>query len=339
MTTHMRREIDEIPAAVARLAAPERRDALRAVAARLAALDPPALLTVARGSSDHAATYLSHAAGMALGLPVASFPPSLVTVHEAPLRARGLAALAISQSGKSGDLVATAGALERAGCPVVALTNTPGSPLARAASEVIDIAAGPERAVAATKSFVASIVAGLWVIAFWSGDRTLEGALRALPEALDRPDSGRGATEAVVALAEARSAVVIGRGPGLGLAHEVALKLIETCALPAAAYSAAEVLHGPSAILTAGHPVLALVSRPVAATAQAVERLSAQGARVLTVGDGSAAESMDGGATGHALVDPLLAMPALYRAIEARARGLGLSPDRPPNLTKETRTL
>lgn len=330
MTMQMRREIDEIPEAVERLSAPEVQAQLGDVASRLRRLDPPVILTVARGSSDHAATYLKYAIETMLGRPVASVGPSTVTVFGTRFRAEGLVALAVSQSGASGDLSDLAAALGAAGARVLALTNTRESPLARAAGEVLDVRAGPETAVAATKSFVNSIVAGLWLVAFWSRDRKLEEALRRLPDALARQAEAPELDDAFDALTGASGAMAIGRGAGLGVASEIALKLIETCGLHASAYSGAEVLHGPSAILTDGFPVLALASGAGAGMDQAMRRLSEQGARVF--GLPARAE------TGHRLVDTLLDLPELYRRIEALSWARGRTPDAPRFLSKETRT-
>ncbi|MDU8946224.1 SIS domain-containing protein [Ovoidimarina sediminis] len=328
---HMHREIEEIPEAVARLAGPGAQEEIGTVAAGLRALDPPALLTVARGSSDHAASYLKYAVERCLGLPVASLGPSTVTVHGARFRARGLAALAISQSGASRDLAALCQALGAAGAEVTLLTNSMGSPLAETAHHVIDIRAGKEQAVAATKSFVNSVVAGLWLLAHWAKDQALADALHALPGVLRDRMSAPVPEAFLDGLDRRGQAVVIGRGTGLGVAQELALKLIETCGIHATAFSGAEVLHGPRAILTEGFPVLALATGAQDGLTQATDSLRAQGAdlRVLPPGAG----------TGHPLVDPLTDVPVLYAALEAMARRLGRSTDRPPHLSKETRTL
>ncbi|MEM7717671.1 MAG: SIS domain-containing protein [Pseudomonadota bacterium] len=327
----MRREIIEIPDAVARLAAPAQQRQIRDLSMRLRRLDPAAIVTVARGSSDHAATYLKYAAEVTLGLPVASVGPSTVTVHSARFRAQGLAALAISQSGSSDDLALLARALGTAGVHVVALTNTPESVLAEACRDVIDIAAGPEQAVAATKSFVSSIVAGLWLIGHWAEDTSLLDALSALPDALaTRGETGM-LDRALDQLKAAESVVVVGRGAGLGLASEVALKLIETCGVHGAAYSGAEVLHGPRAILSGGFPVLTLSSGAGQGMDQAIEALEQQGAGLVSI---PACDTLQ-----HPLVDPLLDMPMLYGFLETLSRARGMSADAPRFLKKETQTL
>lgn len=327
---HMRREIAEIPEVAARLAAPEAQAEIAGAAARLRARDPAALITVARGSSDHAATYLKYAVEVTLGRPVASVGPSTVTVHDAPFRGAGLAVWAISQSGASRDLSALITRLGTGGADTLALTNTPGSPLAAAAGAVLDLRAGPERAVAATKSIVASIVAGLWLIAHWAGDAALTRALVRLPEALAAPP-GPEAEAALLSLKDQRSAILLGRGAGLRLAAEGALKLIETAGLHASAYSGAEVLHGPAALLSGGFPVLAMTTGAGDGMAQALRQLRGQGAAVTALPPAKG--------TGHPLGDPLLDMPALYRGFVALAEARGRSTDAPPFLSKETRTL
>ena len=335
--TRMRAEIEEIPDAAARLAEAPAQRALAAAAARVRDADPHTVVTVARGSSDHAASCLAHAVGTELGLPVASLMPGLASVHGARLEARGTVALAVSQSGRSSDLLATVEALAGAGAPIVALANTPDSPLGRAASLTVDVAAGPERAVAATKSCTNSILAGLWLVAHLSGDDALKGALRDAPErlraALERDASG---LEAL--LDGTDRLVVLGRGPALGLAAEVALKCIETCAIHASAYSAAEVLHGPSAMLVDDFPVLVLNAAHGRGLEAALERLPAQGAR-LAAADRRARHVLPAPPDGHPLVRALDELVGAYAALEAEARRRGRDPDSPPNLVKATDTV
>jgi len=216
MTTHMAREIAEIPEAAARFL--DRNAAeLKRTGARLAALDPALLVTVARGSSDHAAGFLKYAVELQAGVPVASVGPSVASVYGRPLRLRGAACIAISQSGASPDIVAMMQAAEEAGALTLALTNTEGSPLAAAVAHCLPLHAGPEQSVAATKSFVSSVLAGLAVLAEWQDDDALRRALAALPEtlaaalALDwTPLSDR--------MVRAQSAYVLGRGPGFAIA-------------------------------------------------------------------------------------------------------------------------
>ena len=332
----MRREIEEIPEAAARLLEPDAQRDLRAAGARLRALDPALVATVARGSSDHAATCLAHAIGVTLGRPVASLTPALASVHEVALKTGSSVGVAISQSGRSSDIVALLEALERAGTPTLALTNTPESPLGRSAGATLDLRAGPERAVAATKSFVSSVLVGLWLVAHWSDSAELRAALETVPErlaaALDRE------LDAAAALLEGTDRlVVLGRGPALGLAGEIALKAIETSGIHASAYSAAEVLHGPSAMLVEGFPVLVLNASHGRGLDAALGRLPAQGAR-LVAADARAAGRLPDVPRSHPLVHPLDELVGLYAVLEAEARRRGRDPDAPRHLEKETDT-
>jgi glutamine---fructose-6-phosphate transaminase (isomerizing) len=339
MTTHMAREIAEIPEAAARFL--DRNAAeLGRIGARLAALDPPLLATVARGSSDHAAGFLKYAVELGAGVPVASIGPSVASVYRRPLKLRGTTCIAISQSGASPDIVSMMQAAEAAGALTLALTNTAGSALAQAVAHCLPLHAGPEQSVAATKSFVSSVLAGLAVLAEWQNDAALRHALAALPETLGSalaldwgPLSDR--------MVRAQSAYVLGRGPGFAIAAEMALKLKETCGLHAEAHSAAEVLHGPAAIVRERFPVLALAVEDAArahvrATA---ERLAAQGADVfVTDGDVPGAVALPMPAPLHPLVDPLVAVACFYPLAEALSRRRGFDPDTPFRLQKVTST-
>ena len=213
--THMRREIEEIPEAVARLldrSGPALVEAGRGISAR----DPHFVVTVARGSSDHAATFMKYAVELTAGLAVASVGPSVASIYGARLRLEGSACLAISQSGKSPDIVAMVESARRRGALTVALTNTAGSPLALASDHAIDILAGPERSVAATKSFVNSAVAGLALMAHCTGDEPLLAALRELPEHF-RKAVRCDWTVLADALEGQNSMFVLGRGPSLAM--------------------------------------------------------------------------------------------------------------------------
>ncbi|MBT8455047.1 MAG: SIS domain-containing protein [Alphaproteobacteria bacterium] len=323
--TLMAREIDEIPEAAARLAAPEAQAHLITEAELLRGLDPACLMTLARGSSDHAASYLAYAFEYLFGRPVATVHPSIRSVYGRGFDVAGGVCLAISQSGKSADLLETATALGAGGARVLALTNVTGSPLEAAASVRIDTCAGPERAVAATKSVTNSVLAGLWLAAHWREDAGLIVALADAAETLANTVSFPGLD---AFLAEEGPVIVLARGPGLGVAQEIALKLQETCGQFAQAYSAAEFLHGPSAAARPGQRVLMLDTSP--GLDQARDRLRDLDARVFDIAVP--------GATVHPLIDPLLLLPPLYHSVEAAARARGLSPDHPFHLTKETIT-
>ncbi|CDZ28888.1 SIS domain-containing protein [Neorhizobium galegae] len=338
--TNMRKEIDEIPEAVARLLDGSATE-LAAAGRALREKDPAFLITIARGSSDHAATFIKYAVELTAGRPVASLGPSLASIYGAKLKLDGGAAIAISQSGKSPDIVAMAEAATKAGAVTVALTNTLPSPIASASAYAVDINAGPELAVAATKSFVNSIVAGLALLSEWVGDEALKTAIRDLPGHFEKAVK-LDWSELAHELGDAESLYMLGRGPALAIASEAALKFKETSNMHAEAYSAAEVLHGPVALVEKRFPVVTFAARD-AAEASAVEiadSLSAKGALAFATSDKvKDARRLPFVATGHPITDALTLILPFYGFVEAWSRAKGFDPDAPVALKKVTETL
>ncbi|WP_018099387.1 SIS domain-containing protein [Sinorhizobium meliloti] len=338
--TNMRREIDEIPEAAARLLDCSASEFVAAGAA-LRSKDPAFLVTIARGSSDHAALFLKYAIELTAGIPVASLGPSLASIYGARLKLGGGAALAISQSGKSPDIVAMAQSATRAGATSIALTNTLPSPIAEACNHPLNIFAGPENAVAATKSYVNSIVAGLAVLGEWTGDEELKRAVADLPKRF--AEAAKLDWLAFVAdVVEAESLYVLGRGPSLAIANEAALKFKETTGIHAEAYSAAEVLHGPVAIVGPRFPVLALAARDLSedSVVEVADCLKGKGAVVqVTSNKATKAKRLPFVETGHPLTDSLALVLPFYGLAEALSRTRGLNPDAPAHLSKVTETI
>jgi glucosamine--fructose-6-phosphate aminotransferase (isomerizing) len=335
----MRREIEEIPRVVRHLLADPNGDLAKAGEA-LRASPPVMIATIARGSSDHAAAFLKYAIELTAGVPVASIGPSVTSVYGRDIRLSSCAAIAISQSGKSPDIVAAMQASRRNGALTIALTNTPESPLAWAGDLAVDLLAGEEHSVAATKSFVNSIVAGLAILAHWQGETDLLHALERLPEHLQRAVTIDWPPLAAT-LKGSKSLYVLGRGPSLAIASEVALKLKETCGVHAEAYSSAEVLHGPSRIVEGGFPILALAVRDAAeaGVVESTDRLSDQGAAAFVTSDRAmTATPLPFVATGHPFTDALALAVTFYSFVEQLSRQSGFDPDRPPHLKKITET-
>lgn len=338
--SHMAREVAEIPAAVGRFLHLSRPAAVAAGAA-LHDRDPLFLATVARGSSDHAASYLKYAVELVAGVPVASIGPSIASVYRRQLRLERAACIGISQSGQSPDIVEMMRSAGAGGALTLAITNHPDSPMAEVSDHCLPLQAGTERSVAATKTFVCSVVAGLAVLAEWRQDADLRAALDRLPEALQaalcldwEPLSAR--------LARAQSLFVLGRGPAYAIACETALKFKETCGLHAEAYSAAEVLHGPAAIVQPHFPVLALAPADAARpkVTETAERLAGQGADVFVTGAAAAGTTCLPAAPGlHPVLDPLVLAASVYCFMESLARRRGFDPDTPPHLRKVTETI
>ncbi len=313
------------------------------LAAVLRARKPAFAVTIARGSSDHAALYFKHVVEMKAGLACASLGPSLASLYQAPLRLSGAVAVAISQSGRSPDIVAMQRAARDQGAVTIALVNDEDSPLAHDADALLPLRAGAERSVAATKSMIASLVAGAFLVAHWNQDSELLAALAGLPSILDLSSAAPPSAAAAETLAEAGSLFVVGRGATHAVAAEAALKLKETSAIHAEAFSSAEVLHGPAGIIGPGFPVLAFAPADAARDGffAALDRLASFGAAPLIVDcephpRWQTLVALDGG---HPLLTPIVALHAFYRVAEATARRRGRDPDQPPHLRKVTETL
>ncbi len=339
-TPRMLTEALEAPAVVERLLrenAPEARDLGRFLARR----SPPFAFTVARGSSDHAATYAQYLLGLGPGVFTGSLPPSLFSVYRAPLSLSRALALFFSQSGQGPDLEEAARRARSRGALTVAFTNDADSPLASAAEVVLPLHAGEERAVAATKTFLAELAAFLQLLAHWMGDRELTDALERLPEALAAAARAEW-PRFVEALAEAEHAFVLSRGPAYATALEAALKLKETAGLFAEGFSAAEFLHGPVALLEPGFPIL--VFAPGDAALEGVRAVAAtlveKGAGLFWAGaEPGPGELLSLPPAPHPYAAPLLGIQAFYPNAARLALARGRDPDRPRNLRKVTRTL
>jgi glucosamine--fructose-6-phosphate aminotransferase (isomerizing) len=334
----MFREAAEAGAAV-RVQLERNRETARALGARLRALAPRAVVTCARGSSDHAATFAKYLFETRAGVLTASAAPSIASVYGARQDLRECLFVAISQSGRSPDLLSTAEAAKQAGALVVALVNDESSPLADLADHALPLCAGEERSVAATKSYIASLAALTHLAAEWTGDAALGAALARAPGDLERAWQIEW-DAALEALVPASNLYVIGRGVGLGVAQEAALKCKETCGLHAEAFSSAEVRHGPQALLQEGFPAL-LFSQDDESRA-GIEALAAdlvaRGVRVLIAGGAvQGAMALPCVAT-HPAIEPLLFAQTFYRLCPALAIARGHDPDRPPHLRKVTRT-
>lgn len=339
MNTRMLDEAREAPAAVARQLGHDD-PAYSDFGALLRASHPKALLTVARGSSDHAAHFMAYLIMARMGRLVTSLPMSLITLYQSQIVCDGLVSLAFSQSGQSPDLVAPTRFFKAGGACTAAFVNDPESPLAQASQWVFPLHAGAETSVAATKSFIAQLVAGARLVAAWQDDLVLQAALSSLPGVLARAahaDWG----PAVEALTDADRLFVIGRGTGLAIAQEAALKFKETCAIQAEAFSGAEVKHGPMALIGEGYPLLVFAPRgPAQAGLLALaDEMRQRGARVLLAAPaGTPGAELPLVETASIELDPISAVQSFYPMVEALARARGFDPDRPRHLAKVTRT-
>lgn len=338
--TLMFREAHESAAVVARQFAANEA-VVSALARSLREAPPRFIVTCARGSSDHAAAYAKYVFETQLGLATASASPSVSSVYAAEQQWQGALFIAISQSGKSPDLLRTAEAAKRAGARVVALVNVADSPLAALADTVIPLHAGAERSVAATKSYLAALAAVLHLCARWSGDAELNAALPALPDAL-RNGWDVDWSSLSEGLVGAHNLFVVGRGYGLGIALEAALKFKETCGLHAEAFSAAEVKHGPMALVGPDFPVLCFAQDDdtLASTLAVAREFRGRGAQVFVAAPGQHGPgTLPVSGSLPALCTPLLIIQSFYRAASELALRRGFDPDVPPHLNKITETV
>ncbi len=338
--TQMRREILEIPAAVDRLLQ-NGSDDVRSAADAIRACAPSFMVSVARGSSDHVATYLKYASELLMGTPIASIGPSIGSIYKRKLKLNDSVCLSVSQSGKSPDIVEMARIARAGGALSIAMTNDPSSPLAQVADHTLNLHAGPELSVAATKTFVNSAVTGIWLLAEWAQDDALRAAIYDLPAKLEEAVT-LDWPEARAALGDRTSVFCLGRGPAYAISNEAALKFKETCQIHAESYSSAEVLHGPVSIVDSGFPVIALAAHDEAEgpLAGVADELAAKGATVFATSTlAKQATALPVIRTGHALTDPITLIASFYAMVERTAVSRGINPDTPRHLKKVTETV
>jgi glutamine---fructose-6-phosphate transaminase (isomerizing) len=333
--SHMAKEAAEAPAVTARFLEHNRQQ-LQELGARLRLKPPPVIVTSARGSSDHAAGYFNYLAEILTGVPCCSMGASVASIYEANLRIKDGLCITISQSGQSPDILALQEAAKHAGALTVAIVNDDASPAAQNADICLPLCAGPEQSVAATKSCIAAMVAGASLVAHWLDDLALLVALDRLPQDLEKA-ARIGWPEATELCVSAESLFVLGRGPVLPIAAETALKLKETCAIHAEAYSIAEVMHGPLELLEAEFPVLVFApdDKALEPSRKAIEKLRKTKARVLVAGEGGLPYMRAASPWLH----PISLLQTAYLSIEATAIALGRNPDRPRQLRKITETI
>lgn len=326
MTSQMAREYREAPERIAALLRAHRQP-FEELAIELQRREPAFVCTIARGSSDQAASYAAHLFAVINGRATSSLQPSLATLYQARLQLHQAFSLTISQSGASPDLAAMTKSAQSAGALTACLVNQSGSATSAGASHILPQAAGPETSVAATKTVLCSMAACAWLSALWAEDQDLLHSLTILPEHLARITAAKACRFDI----SGQTAFVIGRGPGLAAASEIALKLKETAGQTAQAYSPAEFHHGPKAALKPGTP-LVFIETPDAGGASTKQlRLALQQA----------------GYTCHTIAPPNLhpalnaitALAMAYPRIEGLARARGLDPDRPQGLRKVTKTV
>jgi glucosamine--fructose-6-phosphate aminotransferase (isomerizing) len=337
--TQMAAEFREAPDIVRRQAQ-DLAHPIRELSAALRRRAPQVVVTCARGSSAHAATFGKHLIERHLGIPVSAVAPNIATVYRQRLHLKGQMFLAISQAGCSDDIIESVALAREAGALTASLVNDTDSPLAKACDVVLPMMAGPELSVAASKTFVASLTALLRLAALWADDIAIHQGLDRLPARLALA-SDLDWTAALPALAAASNLMSIGRGPTLAVAREAALKLKETCRIHAEAFSGAEFQHGPIALVERGYP--AILFMPTDAAAEGLKTLAValtgKDAAVFTTESHSGApKALPTLEPDHADADAICLIQAFYELVIQVAQRRGNNVDRPPHLQKVTRT-
>ena len=301
---------------------------------------PRAVVTCARGSSDHAATFARYLFETRAGVLTSHAAPSVSSLYATKPDFDAVLFVAISQSGASPDLLSAAATARDAGALVLAFVNAGGSPLSRIAHHTVPLHAGIETSIAATKSYIASLAAIVHFVAAWTRDRNLDEALGQAPDLLTQAWQ-LDWSAAIPVFRAADSLYVVARGLGLGIAREAALKFKETCGLHAEAFSAAELRHGPFALVRPGFPVLAFAqhdeTRP--GVEAVVGELRRAGAAVALAGSRIPDVLTLPTLSAHPSIEPMLMIQSFYRFADALAVARGRDPDHPPHLQKITETV
>ncbi|KRC49185.1 hypothetical protein ASE16_10390 [Leifsonia sp. Root227] len=322
------------------------RDAIDAAAELIAGTRPELLVFAARGSSDHAAMYAQYLAQNLLHIPAMLATPASVTGFGTQLAYPRSVALAVSQSGSSPDLLATVASFASAGVPVAGFSNDESSALADASDIHVPLVAGPETSVAATKTYTAELLALALTLhrATGTGWAELDERVRRIAASvaadLAQPDA---VASAIAAVEGVDRVLVVGRGYSMASAREGALKLMETNAIAASGWSAADATHGPLGQVVPGTVVIALTGSPAGrdSVLSFAAAAAALGGTVIELGPG-----LIGDATARIRLDerdaellPLREIVPMQRIALELALSRGLDPDNPAGLRKVTLTV
>ena len=301
------------------------------------------VITVARGSSDCVANFAKYLFETQLGFSVSSLPPSVTTIYGKNIGDERTLAIGISQSGGSPDLRLALEGCKKAGCTTLAIVNKEESPLAESADLVLPVRADAENAVAATKSVITSLVALVSIVAEYNQDSYLLASLEKLPAVL-KESLKSDWSNAIQELKVSKNMFVIGRGFGFPIAQEMALKLKETCGIHAEAFSSAEVLHGPFALMTRAFTTFTILQSDESAkgTHEIVKKMTDLDVKTIcaTTDSQSAAKlHLHVDVEIHPILQTIVLLQEFYLMANHLAVSLGLNPDNPSNLKKVTETV
>lgn len=304
--------------------------------------NPYSIMTMARGSSHHAALFFNYLVMNKLHRISSSLPLSSMTLYKTKLHVSQSLGVAISQSGHSPDIITPFKYFKENALESIALVNDLNSPLAKLATHLIPLHAGEEKSIAATKSFIAGLFAFSHLIASWSNDQELLFGLERLSEDLDSANKMNWEASIPTHFLGIKQIIILGRGPGLPLAHEMALKFKETCRIHAEAFSGAEIKHGPKAMITSGFPVLILALRgpTLKSMLDLKDEMISLGAKVILAAPSFVKNrDLTIHSTSNEELDAITAISSFYLLVENLSRELGFNPDKPMHLSKITKTL
>ena len=302
------------------------------IGATLRATAPQFVYIIGRGSSDHAGVFAKYLIEVELGIPVCSAAPSVSSLFKQQLNLKNALVICISQSGRSPDILAQAKAAQQSGATCIALVNDETSPLAALADAVVPLCAGAEKAVAATKSYLATLSAILHLVGSWAESSEILNALNVLPAQLQKTIEGP-AQLSLSFIQPLRNCVVLGRGFGYAISREIALKLKEVCGLHAEAFSSAEFLHGPATLVSKQLSIvdIDLCDETTVAHRQQLAEMKKRGATIIQLT--SVVQNV------HPRLAPLLVLQRFYLDVEQISLAMGLNPDAPEGLNKVTQTV
>lgn len=320
---------------------------------KLSSQKPNFAATIARGSSDHAATFAKYAIETNLGLITASLSPSIHTLYKAQVNYKDSLVIGISQSGKSDDLVECMSHARKNGAITLSFVNEENSPLANESEYFIPLLAEKEISVAATKSFIASLARIIQLIAYWNNSSELKNNLITLPSLLKESNNNSSAFSlGINSLKEEQSILVVGRGYSFPIALESALKFKETCGLHAEAFSGAEILHGPFELVKKDFPIFVYLQNDesLPSMLQLIEKIKTKKAKLFVMGASNLLSSHTNNILQntilfptanslHPLCDMLALISTFYSFAAQLAKARGRNPDTPQNLNKVTRTI
>jgi glutamine---fructose-6-phosphate transaminase (isomerizing) len=348
-TTQMEIEAQQTPAITAKQLK-ENKILLQTISKKITEQRPLFAVTIGRGSSDHACTYAKYLLETYFGIPTVSAAPSVLTIYGSELEVKNALVIGISQSGKSPDICQIMQSARHKGAITVAIVNAENSPLAAAAEFVIPMHAGEEKAVAATKSYIATLTTLAQLIAHLSDDQKLHECIKQLPNYLDQTLTQYWSA-AIPLLTNVTDTLVLGRGYGFPIAQEAALKFKETCTIQAEAFSGAEVLHGPFALIKKNNPYLLFTQNDPSLDGMInlASKISNLGGKILLAAPIDCLEKINLEKNNslllslppslHPICDPIMIIQAFYLMIAKLAVQRGFNPDKPDNLQKITETI